>query len=311
MSIYITIDGGTTNTRICLAENKKVLAKESIGLGAKACIDNKELLVNEIKTAINNLLKKNNLCDCDIKCIIASGMITSEFGLCSLEHIKAPAGAEELHNNMHKTYIREISDIPFVFIRGVKLQSETFENTDMMRGEETEIMGIINPDLEDCVYILPGSHSKIVKVDSFGRIESFSTMLTGEMIKALSENTILKDAVDLKNSTLDSDYLIKGYDYCKANGINKSLFKVRILKNIFNNSKDEVYSFFIGVVLQAEIEQIINYGAKTVVIGGREQIKNAMALLLNKRSSLEVITLDEDTVNNSTVFGAIKIFEID
>ena len=62
MSIYITIDGGTSNTRVCLASNEMVWDKRSIGLGAKACIDNKERLCDEIKSAIDSILKNNNLC---------------------------------------------------------------------------------------------------------------------------------------------------------------------------------------------------------------------------------------------------------
>ena len=309
MSIYITIDGGTSNTRVCLASNDKVWDNRHIRLGAKACIDNKELLCDEIKSAIDSILKSNNLCEADVECILASGMITSEFGLCSLEHIKTPAGIDELHKSMYKTYIEEISTIPFVFIRGVKIQAETYENTDMMRGEETELMGIINPKYRNCVYVLPGSHSKIIKLNTDGKIADFSTTLTGEMISTLSNETILKDAIDLKNSVLDNRFLLKGYDYCKTNGINKALFKVRVLKNVFNESKDKTYSFFMGIVLCDEVEQIINSKCKTVVIGGREQIKNALANLLKNRANLSIITLDEDMVKNSTVFGAIRIFE--
>lgn len=86
-------------------------------------------------------MKNNGLCETDIECILASGMITSEFGLCNLEHIKTPAGICELHNSMYKTYINEISELPFVFIRGVKTDAEVYENFDMMRGEETKLMG--------------------------------------------------------------------------------------------------------------------------------------------------------------------------
>jgi len=84
-------------------------------------MDNKKLLITEIKMAINYLLKQNFMSEEDVICILASGMITSEFGLCNLEHIKAPAGISELHNTMHKTVLKEITDIPFAFIRGVKM----------------------------------------------------------------------------------------------------------------------------------------------------------------------------------------------
>ena len=79
--------------------------------------------------------------------------------LCNLPHICAPAGISELCDNMHETVIPEISEIPFVFVRGVKSVSDNLSETDMMRGEETEICGLMGEDDGKCMYILPGSHS--------------------------------------------------------------------------------------------------------------------------------------------------------
>lgn len=309
VSIYITIDGGTTNTRVTLVKNEKITDTIKLNIGARAGIDDKTLLKTELKKAICTILKEHELCEKDIVCIIASGMITSEFGLCNLEHIKAPAGINELHDSMEKMQISEIAEIPFVFIRGVKMQADDFEKTDMMRGEETELMGMINPAYGNCVYILPGSHSKIIKVDETGRICDFSTMLTGEMIAALSGNTILKDAVDLSVSDINSEYLLKGYDFCKQEGINKALFKVRILKNIFKCNKTETYSFFIGIILCGEIEKITECNAETVVIGGKSQIKKAITEILKNRDNKKIISLDENAAEVSTTLGAVKIFE--
>lgn len=309
MSIYITIDGGTTNTRITLVRDKVQIDSIKLRIGARKSIENKAILVSEIKQAIESLLEKNALSASDVTCILASGMITSEFGLCHLEHIPAPAGIRELHDGIKKVRLPEITEIPFAFIRGVRLFSEEFDNLDVMRGEETELMGILNADLGDCIYILPGSHSKIIKVDADGRITDFSTMMTGEMISALSQGTILKDAVDLELSEINRDYLLTGYDYSVKNGINKALFKVRILKSFCGCDKDEVYSFFLGTVLSGEIKEIIESTAKTVVLGGRVQIKNAMAEILGKRDNKRVILLDEKTVDASTYLGAIRIYE--
>ena len=306
---YITIDGGTTNTRISLVQNREIIQTEKLNIGARASIDSKELLKNGIKEAITKILADNNLSESQIECILASGMITSEFGICPLEHIATPAGINELHNNMHKTYIQEISGIPFIFIRGVKTNCENIDSADMMRGEETELMGIINLEYGKCIYILPGSHSKIIETDDSGRITDFSTMLTGEMIAALSKETILKDAVDLSVSEVNSKYLLMGYDYSKKAGINKALFKVRILKNIFKCSKEEVYSFFMGAVLYGEIDQVIKSNAKTVVLGGKTQIKNAMAEILRNKDDKKIVLLDENTVDNSTSLGMIRIYE--
>ena len=309
MSLYITIDGGTTNTRIALVRDRVIVDSIKLHVGARRGIENKELLVSEIKDAIERLLKNSDLLPSDVASILASGMITSEFGLCHLEHISAPAGIRELHDEIEKVRLPAISEIPFAFIRGVRIPCADFEKLDVMRGEETELMGILNAEWGDSIYILPGSHSKIIKVDARGRISDFSTMMTGEMISALSEGTILKDAVDLELSEIDQDYLLMGYDFSAENGINKALFKVRILKNFCSCNKVEAYSFFLGAVLCGEIKEIIESLAKTVVLGGRAQIKNAMAEILIKRDNKKIILLDEKTVDASTSLGAVRIYE--
>lgn len=93
-----------------------------------------------------------------------------------------------------------------VIVPGVKTEGETIADADMMRGEETELIGLMEHLERAAVYVLPGSHSKLIHVDAAGRIVDFTTMLTGEMIAALSQNTILKDAVHLAGTRLDESW---------------------------------------------------------------------------------------------------------
>ena len=58
-----------------------------------------------------------------------------------------------------------------------------------------------------------------------------------------------------------------------------------------------------------EIEQIIKYDAETVVLGGKAQIKNAMAEILKRRDSKKIILLDEKTGELSTTLGAMRILK--
>jgi len=307
MSAYITIDGGTTSTRVNLFKNGEILDTVKLNIGARTAIEGREIYINSIKNAVSEIVFRNKAEN--VERILASGMITSEFGLCNLPHIKAPAGIGELHAAMYETTKEEISDIPFVFMRGVKTDDKYIDDFDMMRGEETELMGIVHEKYGECIYVLPGSHSKIIKTDDKGCIVSFSTMLTGEMIASLSQYTILKDAVDLSVNKINREYLLKGYEYAKTAGINKALFKVRILKNNFNCSKEDTYSFFIGIILCDEISDIIKADIKTVVLGGKEQIKKAMALILREKTDKNIIELDEKTVELSTSVGMVKIYE--
>ena len=304
---YITIDGGTTNTRISLVTDNIVLDTLKFGIGARNGIDNNSELKETIKNGITEILSKNNLLEKDIISIIASGMITSEFGLINLPHIKTPAGISELNSNIYKTSLEEISPIPFTFIRGVKTDCTSIENADMMRGEETELMGIMEKG--ECVYILPGSHSKIIKTDNDDKITEFKTMLTGEMIMSISQNTILKDAVDINNCETDKDFLLKGYNYCSDFGINDALFKVRVLKNMFGENSKNVYSFYLGIILHDEIKEILKLNPKKIIIGGKKQIKEAMYNLLSTLNKSEIIVLADNIVDNSSALGAVKIYE--
>lgn len=309
MALYITIDGGTTNTRISLADGTKILDRLSFGIGAKSNIDDNTLYKSTIKEAIKKILKNNRLLESDIVRILASGMITSEFGLLQLDHVTVPAGTEKLHNTMKEVTIKEISDIPFVFIRGVKTAADKLENSDIMRGEETELIGIMDKNDGECTYVLPGSHSKIIKTDSSGNIIEFSTMLTGEMLAALSQNTILKDAVDLENSVLDKKYLLIGFDFCRKNGINNTLFKVRILKNIFRENGDRTYSFFLGAVLCDEILEILKHGTEKIIIGGNSRLKEATHMLLKHRSNADTVCITPEKADSAASVGMVRIFE--
>lgn len=276
MSNYITIDGGTTNTRINLVKNEAVADTLSYGIGAKKSMYDNRILKETIKAGIEQILNRNGMKASGIEKILVSGMLTSEFGICPLEHMATPAGIKELHDNIVEIKLNDLSEIPFVFMRGVKTACDSLEHSDMMRGEETELMGIMEPPYSENVYILPGSHSKIIKTDQNGRITDFRAMLTGEMIAALSEHTILRNAVDIKNAVLNKEYLMRGFEFCRDNGINEALFKVRILKNIFSRSADETYSFFMGAVLCGEILKVFELNPKRIVIGGKYQIKTAM-----------------------------------
>ena len=310
MADYICIDGGTTNTRVYLVRNYRVVDTVSIGFGARKGNEDQSALKTELKNAIHALLDRNRLAQSDITRILASGMITSEFGLHRLEHAKVPVGIYDLHESMAEVSLPDICLIPFVFIRGVKTCGKDIDRIDIMRGEETELMGIMDEaSKEECVYLLPGSHSKIIYTDRSGRITDFVTTMTGEMIYSLSKHTILKNSISIENTELDAKFLIMGYRYCLAEGINKALFKVRISDTILNEEKTNLYSFFMGTVLYGEITEILKRLPARIVIGGKKQIKDALYIILKNISDIDVIRIEDGESDTCVALGAVKIFE--
>lgn len=310
MDKYICIDTGTTNTRVSLCSNGKIADVLKLSVGASDTKDNPDILKRSLKSGINEVLKRNNLTENDVECIIACGMITSELGLVNLPHLKAPCGIEELANGLHNAKIPQISTLPFYFVRGVKMVGDNFYNTDVMRGEETELLGLSENIETNCLYVLPGSHSKLIQTDSKGRISKFSTELTGELMAAVTKSTILSQNIDLsENIAPDSKFLKKGYLYAKENGINSALFKVRILNNFFTTEKEKLHGFFKGAVLCGEIENILKTEVNKVVVAGKSQLREPMAYLLKEFSEKEIITVSDDISNNATAYGMVEIYK--
>lgn len=309
MANYISIDGGTTNTRISLVIDNKIVDAKKYNIGAGAGESGKEVLKDSVKQGISELLRKNSLSEKDITRILASGMITSEFGLHLLPHQPIPVGLKELKAASEELILSDISSIPFVFMRGVKTDCKTLETTDIMRGEETELMGIAKPEYGKSVYALMGSHTKMIRTDSNGQISEFVTLLTGELCAALAHNTILKHAFILEDAKLDDEYLLKGFEYAESKGFSEALFKVRSLKSIFSCTENQAYSFFLGVILVSDTEYVLNSDAETVVIAGNSALKHALNTILEAKSKARIVKLTDRQVLESVVLGQIKIYE--
>ncbi len=61
---------------------------------------------------------------------------------------------------------------------------------DVMRGEETQLVGAIAPDESRVLAVLPGTHSKWALVEH-GKLVSFATFMTGELFAVLLDHSIL------------------------------------------------------------------------------------------------------------------------
>ena len=66
---------------------------------------------------------------------------------------------------------------------------------DVMRGEETQLLGAAGElGGGDHLVCMPGTHSKWVRL-SGGRVEGFSTFMTGELFEAIAGHTILSHSI--------------------------------------------------------------------------------------------------------------------
>lgn len=324
MSI-VTIDSGTTNTRVRVWQNNSVIAEacEAVGVRDTALTGSVDTLTKGVKNALNKVLNQAGIHLDESITIIASGMITSNVGLCEIPHLKTPVGLSDLANGMVKKVLPEITSHPIWFIPGTKNAVENVdvyncEEMDVMRGEETETIGAIsyfNIDKPTLV-ILPGSHSKFVKINEKQQIVSCATTMAGELLDVMTQKTILGNSLDHRFADeIDEDYLLQGANACKEVGFARTCFLVRILDLFSHSTANQMANYMLGAVLYSDIMTIKNSKAlniasdTTIVICGKKILREALTILIRQDGFFkgDIIAKDEEKDKPLSGLGAIAI----
>ena len=115
---------------------------------------------------------------------IACGMIGSRQGWLEVPYIECPAPLDAFANGLVRTPGGALAIVPGLAGR------DDDGTPDVMRGEETQIVGAVGPDAPRSLAVLPGTHSKWVIVRG-GAIQTFATYMTGEVYSVLREHSIL------------------------------------------------------------------------------------------------------------------------
>lgn len=118
---------------------------------------------------------------------IAAGMVGSRNGWREVPYVGCPADAATIAAGLLAcdTGMGPLHLVPGVLQFG--------DLPDVMRGEETQILGALTADpalASSSRLVLPGTHSKWVTVHD-GRIMGFSSFMTGELFAVLREHSIL------------------------------------------------------------------------------------------------------------------------
>jgi len=117
--------------------------------------------------------------------LLACGMVGSQHGWREVPYVNCPADAAMLAARMAPG-AGGLRIVP-------GLLDDPHDGTpDVMRGEETQILGAValHPELADATLILPGTHSKWARLRQ-GHVLGFATQMTGELFALLREHSVL------------------------------------------------------------------------------------------------------------------------
>jgi 2-dehydro-3-deoxygalactonokinase len=188
---------------------------------------------------------------------VEAGYIDTPANLASILQRAVPVGGQS----------RDIRILPGIAQRDPKAP-------DVMRGEETQLLGALGADGEALV-CMPGTHSKWAQVRS-GTVERFATFMTGELFAAISQQTILSLAIAHADEAVD----IEAFKSAVVAALEKPalaanlLFRVRSGQLLYGGSpaaaRESISGTLIGLEMAAGLGDQSQRGI-TLVASGRLQ----------------------------------------
>ena len=184
---------------------------------------------------------------------IMAGMVGSRQGWREAVYAECPASPEAIAAGILR--MSDAAGRPIAIVPGVMVRS-TDRDGDVIRGEETQIVGLLAAEPEfDGVVVLPGTHSKWATVTG-GAIANFQTFLTGEMFGLLSRQSFLRHSVAEGTAELAelSDFAL-GVERTVVDGLPflAAIFSVRARQLLDGVDPVQNLAYLSGLVIGGEI----------------------------------------------------------
>ena len=194
--------------------------------------------------------------------VLLCGMVGSRQGWVEAPYLPCPASPAAI--------AAALVDVPFdgaqvLLVPG--LSGRDGDGTpEVMRGEETKLVGLMEPLGGEGLVCMPGSHTKWARLEG-GRIESFATYFTGEAFAALRDGTILGRMM-AKGGAVDAEGFRRGVARSGQGGhLLHHLFGVRTLGLFGALSEAESAGFLSGLLIGHEVRAALSGDSSVRLVG--------------------------------------------
>lgn len=213
--------------------------------------------------------------------IYAAGMIGSNIGWAEAPYAPAPAGSADLARAALSVAIGETR---VRIVPGIACRRAFDDAPDILRGEETELLGLIALAGGDGVAALPGTHTKWVLREG-GRIGAFMTAMSGEIFDRLTGQGLLASIVE--GEAADGAAFHDGVARGRSGqmGLSTLLFGARARVIRGELARSDAASYIRGLLIGAEIADALavfpTLGTGVVPLVGNEALGRLYAAALD------------------------------
>ena len=206
----------------------------------------------------------------DALCLM-SGMVGSQQGWQQTAYCACPAGFDDIAAKLSWIEPGRIAIVPGLCCdhAGLADSEDLATIPDVMRGEETQILGALQrSDIQDGLLVLPGTHSKWAHVQG-GKIQHFSTFMTGEFYALLRQHSILSRTLPAVDDAIDWSAFDQGLALAnRSTSLLQSAFSVRVLSLFDRLPAASRSSYLSGLVIGEELRaQVLSSSSNVVLVG--------------------------------------------
>jgi 2-dehydro-3-deoxygalactonokinase len=250
---FIGVDWGTSSFRAFLADVEgRALEARADGQGALS-----------LKPGEHEAYLAGRLAGWPQLPVLACGMVGAKQGWREAPYVACPAGLAEIAAAMLAvpTAFGGVRIVPGMSAR------DRAGAPDVMRGEETQLLGALAAGFGDGVYVLPGTHSKWARIAD-GRILGFETFMTGEVFAVLKSHSVLGR---MMAEALPGEGFARGVEAAKGldrpGDLLHAIFAARSFGLFERLPADQLGEYLSGLLIGAEIVAGAAGVAKATAIG--------------------------------------------
>ncbi|PYP78295.1 MAG: 2-keto-3-deoxy-galactonokinase [Gemmatimonadetes bacterium] len=221
---------------------------------------------------------------------IASGMIGSAQGWIEAPYASLPADLGSV--------ARSLAIVPTVGLRIVPGLAQRGRAPDVMRGEETQLFGAMAQSAtlsSGGVAVLPGTHAKWARIAG-GRVEGFTTYMTGELFAVLAHHSILGRLAGATGSdAAPGEAFARGVRHARDadGGLSSLIFSARSTVLVGELRAEDSLEYLSGVLIGDEVRAGLASGDRPRVLIGEPALCARYATALGEFGVVDVDSLGD------------------
>jgi 2-dehydro-3-deoxygalactonokinase len=249
LTSIVGLDWGTTHRRAYVVDVYGDCTQEwSDGAGALA---SKGRFPQALQVALDALNAQPGL-------VVMSGMVGSALGWHEVPYVDGGVALQDLA--AHAWRVPDApAGAPCLIVPGYCLRNAA-GLPDVMRGEETQLLGAWTLGHTDGWFVLPGTHSKWVELRA-GRVVQLRTYMTGELFDLLGQHGTLAAAAASASAVWDDAAFAEGVRAAGTHALSHELFSCRARVVSKDMPAASSRSYLSGLLIGTELKDVLQSGS--------------------------------------------------